>query len=96
MDDFKERYRFNQLVRKLVAGLGTPEQVCSVLRKEGMDFEDVSEEYGYLNIRIMRPHGYVRIYKPYKREELEVNSFDCVPLNYSGIPTFEPGRRRQS
>jgi hypothetical protein len=92
--DFRERYAFNQKIRRLVEGLKTPESVCKALKNAGIKFEDVSKEYGYLNIHVPRPNGYVRIYKPYRRDELEVNSFDSVPLTYSGIPTFEPSGRR--
>lgn len=94
MDNWTERYRYNQMIRKLVSGLKKPEQVVRVLKENGIECEDVSEEYGYLNVRIPRENGYIRIWKPYRRAELEVNSFDCVPLRYSGIPTFEPSGRR--
>lgn len=95
MDAWRKRYHFNQTIRTLVAGLKTEKQVIDVLKNNGIEFVNLTEEYGYLNIRIPRENGYVRIYKPYKQNELEVNSFDAVPMKYSGIPTFEPSGRRR-
>lgn len=73
---YKERLSFNKMIRELVSGCNTDAQVVAVLERNGIPCENLTNEYGYLNIHILRPRGYVRVYKPYKSNEIEVNSFD--------------------
>ena len=68
--------------------------LLNILRNVGLKAEDVSKEYGYLNIRIPGEGGYVRICKPKGEKEFKVQMFEKIEMRYSGIPTFEPSGRR--
>lgn len=71
----------------------TPRQVKAALRKAGVNFDDISEESGYLNLHIPFLDGYIRIYKRRDGKIVEQKWTKCE-YTYSGIPTFEPSGRR--
>ena len=76
----------------MIDGARTPVQVKKKLKDAGMEFEDYSGEYGYMNLRIPTPDGYVRVYMAGK--EIRTQKWTMQTIRYSGIPTFEPSGRR--
>ena len=62
----------------------TDKQVLSALKN--YNIKNVSEEYGYFNIRIYTENGYIRVYK--KAKQYIVQSFTPCKMEYSGVPTF--------
>ena len=62
----------------------------ALLEKSGIHVEDVSDEYGYLNIHIPTVDGMVRIYK-HPRNGICVQAWTPTRVSYSGIPGFFGG-----
>lgn len=73
-------------IENLIKGCKTEKQIINKLTKENIQFENVSSEYGYMNIRIYNDNGYIRIYKA--KKEVKVNQFTKCKFEYSGVPTF--------
>ena len=73
-------------IQKLLEGCKTEKQVISKLTKEKIQFENVSAEYGYMNLRIYNADGYIRIYQ--HKKEIRIQQFTPCKMEYSGIPTF--------
>ena len=70
-------------------------ELLAFLRMAGTPFENVSEDYGYFNIRFYCDEGgYVRICKGKKDKKFRVQMYRPVKASYSGIPTFEPSGKK--
>lgn len=82
-------------MEKIIKELKTKEfkskkEVFDYLKKNKLNYNDVTEDYGYFNIRIpLKNNGYIRIYQD-RRKDFNVQIFTPVQLSYSGIPTFNP------
>lgn len=75
-------------VKSIIEGCKTEKQIIAKLNKYKISFENATDEYGYLNIKIYSDNGYIRIYKPYRSKELKTQTFTPCKMEYSGIPTF--------
>ena len=71
----------------------TPEEVKEIITGFGYEYQDLSEEYGYMNLRIPFVDGYVRIYQR-PDNTMNIQKWHKTEVKYSGIPTFEPSGRR--
>ena len=90
-----EQKRRKQLIGKIIDGARTPAEIRKRLTAAGLQFEDLTEEYGYFNLRIPFPDGYFRIYRPTGRgQEIRTQRWRKTEFKYSGIPVFEPSGRR--
>lgn len=88
-------------VEAMVAGRTGRNEILEAIK--GFRYEDLTDEYGYLNIHIpTKDGGYVRIYRAYDRQMelvpdkgmVRVRKFTPVKMAWSGIPTFEPSGHR--
>ena len=83
------------MVGRIVDGAKSPDEIRKRLSDAGLQFEDLSEEFGYFNLRIPLMDGYFRIYKPNgKGEKIRTQRWKKTEFRYSGIPVFEPSGRR--
>ena len=80
------------VVRKMIAGANTEDEIRHRLIRNGLQFDDLTDEYGYKNIRIPVINGYIRIYK--MGNAIKIQNWQKTVFKYSGIPTFEPSGRR--
>lgn len=80
-------------IRELVGDMKLPSLIRKTLDKAGIKYEYEIDERKMFSFRIPNDAGYVRIYNTY-RGEIRVWQYSWVKYEYSGIPTFEPSRRR--
>ena len=80
------------MIGKIIDGAKTKEEVEAKLKEAGLVYEDVSEEFGYMNIRVPFTKGYYRIYE--RDGKIVTQTWRNVNFKYSGIPTFEPSGKR--
>jgi len=76
-----------------IEGATTPEAVRQKLTEAGLQFVDVSADFGYMNIRVPVHDGYFRIYQDWIGT-IKTQRWRKTEMNYSGIPTFEPSGRK--
>lgn len=82
------------MIGTIIEGAKTKKEILRRLSKAGFLYEDVSEEYGYMNIRIPFPGGYYRIYKSLRDGKIKTQRWGETKFVWSGIPVFEPSGRR--
>lgn len=80
------------MIENIIAGATTARQIKKRLKDAGIVFVDLTEEYGYMNLRIPMEYGYFRIYRNGKR--IKTQKWTKTEIIYSGIPVFEPSGRR--
>lgn len=79
----------------ILEGKKTKKEILAALKSNGLQWEDVSKEYGYMNIRVHAFGGYVRVYKPNGRgQDTKIQVWKPVSMKYSGVPVFEPSGRK--
>ena len=76
----------------LIDGAKSDKEVKQRLDDAEVPYADLTEDYGYMNLRIPGKDGYIRIYR--SRYGIEVQKFEKVQMKYSGVPTFEPSGKR--
>ena len=80
------------MIGTIIAGAKTAKEIKKKLEDAGLQYIDLTEEYGYMNIRVPFIDGYYRIYK--SGDSINTQVWRKVEFRYSGIPTFEPSGRR--
>ena len=83
------------MIGTIIEGAKTKRDVERRLKKAGLQWEDLSADYGYMNLRVpILGGGYYRIYRNKRRKRIEIQKWGPpIELTYSGIPTFEPSGR---
>lgn len=71
----------------------TAREICKRLDAAGILYADLTDEYGYMNLRIPVANGYIRVYRDH-RGIVRVQQYEKIAMKWSGIPTFEPSGRR--
>lgn len=83
------------MIGQIIYGAKTKTEILKRLKDAGFQYDDLSKEYGYMNIHIPFLDGYYRIYKPKGRgSEIKTQVWKKTTFRYSGIPTFEPSGRK--
>jgi hypothetical protein len=75
-----------ETLKSIISNCKTDKQILNTLDNNSITYENVTNEYGYFNIRIPQNEGYLRICK--NKKEYMVQNFTKVKMVYSGIPTF--------
>lgn len=75
-----------ETLKSIISNCKTDKQILNTLDNNNITYENVTNEYGYFNIRIPQNEGYLRICK--NKKEYMVQNFTKVKMVYSGIPTF--------
>ena len=76
------------MIGEIIEGARTAPQIKKKLREAGLQYTDLSKEFGYMNIRVPVMNGYYRIYRNGKRICVQKWYYD--ESRQGKIPTHVP------